>query len=189
VSRKKKVPDTPPVAVAPPLGMSRGMIIRYCCVFPALVLAGFELLLAPRSQNMMRAFAGVIVKAAGMLIHLFRGQAIASGDILMSPLNGFQIQVVSGCNAVNVTILLWAAMLVYPASWTQRLKGVVLGSFAIHGLNLLRVISLFYLGQYNAALFDFAHFYLWEGLIVVDTLVAFGVWAHLIARSPDPHAA
>ena len=37
------------------------------------------------------------------------------GRILRSPSNGFAVEVQNGCNAVNVTILLWAAIATYPA--------------------------------------------------------------------------
>ena len=40
-----------------------------------------------------------------------------------------------------------------------------------------------YLGQYNRNWFDFAHFYLWEGLIVLDTLAIFWLWAVVVRRS------
>ena len=57
-------------------------------------------------------------------------------------------------------------------------------------MNLLRIISLFYLGQYNRNWFDFAHFYLWEGLIVLDTLAIFWLWAVVVRRSgPERNAA
>jgi len=97
--------------------------------------------------------------------------------------NGFAVQVEDGCNAINVTILLWAAIVTYPASWLQKLKGLLTGALILHSVNLLRVISLYYLGQYSRAWFDFAHMYLWESLLVLDTLVIFWLWATLVRKS------
>jgi exosortase/archaeosortase family protein len=89
-----------------------------------------------------------------------------------------------------VTILLWAAMLTYPSGWLHRLKGLALGTLALHAVNLVRIISLFYLEQYNRQWFDFAHFYLWESLIVLDTLVIFWVWAAFVrGRRAEPDVA
>ena len=39
-----------------------------------------------------------------------------------------------------------------------------------------RLVSLFYLGQYSTPIFEFAHLYLWEMLIIIDAMVVFGVW-------------
>ena len=44
---------------------------------------------------------------------------------------------------------------------------------------MVRVISLFYLGQWNLALFEFAHSYLWQALIMLDVLVVWLVWVRL----------
>jgi exosortase/archaeosortase family protein len=74
-----------------------------------------------------------------------------------------------------VTILLWAAMLAFPASWRMKVLGVLVGSLAIQIVNMARFISLFYIGQYSRSWFDFAHEYLWETLLILDTMVVFSL--------------
>ena len=88
-----------------------------------------------------------------------------------------------GCNGVNVTLLLWSALLAFPVSWRQRFKGLLLGTVAIQAVNFVRFISLFYLLEYNRQLFDFAHDYLWESLIMLDALVVFWLWVYGIRRA------
>lgn len=158
---------------------------RFLVLFPVCLLAGFGLLQVPVVEAAINGFTQSLVTISGSLIHLFGGHARVIGAILQSPL-GFGVKVENGCNAVNVTILLWAAMLTYPAPWLQKLKGVAAGSLVLHIVNLIRIISLFYLGQYNQAWFNFAHFYLWESLIVLDTLAIFWLWAVLVRKSRQP---
>jgi len=52
-------------------------------------------------------------------------------------------------------------------------------------LNIIRVISLFYLGQHNMAWFNFAHEYLWQAFIMFDVLVVFLLWAKRVPRQPQ----
>jgi hypothetical protein len=40
----------------------------------------------------------------------------------------------------------------------------------------LRIISLFYFGQWNEVLFEWAHLYVWPALIILDALVVFLIW-------------
>jgi exosortase H (IPTLxxWG-CTERM-specific) len=87
-----------------------------------------------------------------------------------------------GCNGVNVTILLWAAVLAFPAPWRMKAVGLAAGSLAIQVLNIVRFISLFYIGQYSASWFEFAHGYLWETLLMLDTMVVFWVWVRRASR-------
>jgi exosortase H (IPTLxxWG-CTERM-specific) len=95
-----------------------------------------------------------------------------------------------GCNAVNVTILLWSAMLAFPAVWKQKAVGLLAGSLIIQVLNIVRFISLYYIGLYSMSWFDFAHAYLWESLLILDTMVVFWLWVHMVSRSEiSPNAA
>jgi exosortase H (IPTLxxWG-CTERM-specific) len=96
--------------------------------------------------------------------------------ILSNPARGFAMEVRDGCNGVNVVVLLWAAVLAYPSNLRWKLIGLGGGLAAIQVLNLLRLVSLFYLGQYSTPIFEFAHLYLWEMLIIIDAMVVFGVW-------------
>jgi exosortase H (IPTLxxWG-CTERM-specific) len=155
---------------------------RFLFLFPLCLLAGFAMLEVPAVAGWVVRFTDGLVILSGGLIHLFGGAVLVSGTTLSSPANGFGVQVENGCNAVNVTILLWSAILVYPARWIDKLKGLAAGTLVLHALNLLRIVSLYYLGQYNRSWFEFAHLYLWESLIVLDTLAIFWGWAVLVRR-------
>lgn len=171
---------------------AKAQMRRFLALFPVLLIAGFALLQIGAVEAAIGRFTTTLVIVSGAVIHVCGGHAIVAGDILQSPAGGSGVKVENGCNAVNVTILLWAAILTYPAPWLQKFKGLALGSLALHAVNLLRIISLYYLLQYNRQWFDFAHFYLWESLIVLDTLVIFWLWAAFVRRSgsrPDAAAA
>jgi exosortase H (IPTLxxWG-CTERM-specific) len=156
--------------------------LRFLVLFPLSLTAGFALLQVPPVAAAIARFTASLVTISAALIHLCGGKAQVFGPVLMSPASGFSVQVENGCNAINVTILLWSAILVYPAPWLEKLKGLAAGTLALHALNLLRIVTLYYLGQYNRSWFDFAHLYLWESLIVLDTLAIFWAWAIFVRR-------
>jgi len=158
---------------------------RFLILFPVYLLSGFTVLKASFAQSVLSVMTGALVTVCARLIRAFGGQAIAEGAILRTPDNSFALMVVAGCNAAHVTVLLWAAVLSFPATWPQRAKGLAGGGAAIHAVNLIRIISLFYLGRWNRDVFDFAHVYLWESLITIDALVVFWTWVWLI-RKPGP---
>ena len=108
------------------------------------------------------------------------------GKILQSTSNNFAISIERGCNGVEAVIILVSAMLAFPAPWKHRLIGIGLGFVAIQALNLVRIISLFYLGQWNRIWFDWFHLYLWQALIVLDALVAFLIWLRYLPRQSAP---
>ena len=59
-----------------------------------------------------------------------------------------------------------------------------LGTLAIQALNLVRIISLFYLGNWNMDLFSWIHLYLWPTLIMLDVLIVFVVYLRYIGSDP-----
>ncbi len=78
--------------------------------------------------------------------------------------------------------MLVAAIFAFPAPWRDRLVGLAAGIVAVQGLNIVRVISLFYLGQWNMQVFEWAHFYVWQALIMLDVLIVWLVWVRLLPR-------
>ena len=64
--------------------------------------------------------------------------------------------------------------------------GLAAGIVAVQALNIVRVISLFYLGQWNFDVFEWAHLYVWQALIMLDVLVVWMVWVRLLPRSDRP---
>lgn len=161
--------------------------LRFAVVAGLLFLTGVGVLLLPPVQAADAQFSRLLVKLSHGLIGLCGGKTLLEGAILRAP-GGFAVEMKDGCNAVNVTILFGAAVLAFPARWRMKAWGLLAGSLIIQILNLVRFISLFYLGQYSAAWFDFAHSYLWESLLMLDTLVIFWLWVNRVFRTAAPRA-
>jgi len=107
---------------------------------------------------------------------------LVSGKILQSTTNKFAVSIEAGCNGVEATIVLIAAMVAFPAPWKHKIAGLVAGVIAVQGLNIVRIISLFYLGQWNYNVFEWAHLYIWQALIMLDVLIVFLLWVRLLPR-------
>jgi exosortase H (IPTLxxWG-CTERM-specific) len=155
--------------------------LRFAIVFACCFLFGIGILLTPPVQHVDVRFSQWLVQVSHGLIQVCGGRATREAAILRAP-TGFAVEMRDGCNAVNVTILLWSAVLAFPASWKMRLLGIGAGTLIIQVVNIFRFISLFYLGQYSMTWFDFAHAYLWESLIVLDTMVVFWYWVTRVLR-------
>ena len=150
--------------------------------FAIAALVQFAILLAAPIRPFVDGFSGHLAWVSASLIQALGGTCLQHAAILSNPAKGFTMEVRDGCNGVNVVILLWAAILAYPSNWKWKLTGLGAGLAAIQILNLFRLISLFYLGQYSPSIFEFAHLYLWETLIIIDAMVVFGLW---IRRAAD----
>jgi len=154
---------------------------RFVLIFAACLVVAFGVLLTPPVQSLDFKFSRTLVQVSQALVLACGGHATRDAAILRAP-GGFAVEMRDGCNAVNVTILLWSAVLAFPASLKMKVVGLVAGSAIVQVLNILRFISLFYVGQYSMTWFDFAHAYLWESLLMLDTMVVFWLWVKRVAR-------
>ena len=101
-------------------------------------------------------------------------------------LDGPGIEIVAGCNGVEAVLILISAVLAFPAPWKYKFAGIGIGFVAIQALNLVRIISLYYLLLWNRVWFDWFHLYLWQALIILDALVFWLVWLRWLPREPRP---
>ncbi len=165
-------------------------MLRFSIVFLVLLLGLFALyVVQPVDRWVVEPFTSGIAYVSTGLIHLFDADAVSQGKIIRSTANGFAVSIERGCNGMEAVIILFAAIFAFPATWRERLAGFALGFVAIQALNLVRIISLFYLGQYSHTWFEWFHLYLWQALIILDALVVWLLWLRWLPRSRDAREA
>lgn len=165
-------------------------MLRFLLIF-LLILGGlFTLELTPPGQALVLPWAASLAGFSTSLITLFDLKVITFGNIIQSQTNGFGVAIEAGCNAVEACIVLAAAILAFPSPWRHKMLGLVIGIVIVQAFNIMRIISLFYLGQWRMDVFEFAHLYLWQGLIMLDVLVVWLIWIRTMPlESPAHHGA
>ncbi len=159
-------------------------MVRFFILFVVILVTLFAAELTPPVQSaVVLPWTEALVRISVGLITLFDSHVAFFGKILQSTTNGFAISIEAGCNGIEAAIVLIAAMLAFPAPWKHRLIGILAGLSAVQALNVVRVISLFYLGQWNMTAFEWAHFYLWQALIMLDVLIVWLVWIRTLPRT------
>ena len=161
-------------------------MLRFFVLFLALQAALFGAELTPWAQtHLVVPWTNALAQISTSLVTLFDPHVVATGNVMRSTANGFAVAIEAGCNGVEATIVLVAAMLAFPAPWKHKAGGLVAGIVAVQLLNVVRVISLFYLGQWDYQAFEWAHLYVWQALIMLDVLVVWLIWVRMLPRRPD----
>ncbi|MEL7045051.1 MAG: exosortase H [Pseudomonadota bacterium] len=156
---------------------------RFSLVFSAVLLGLFTLeLLEPVQASVIQPFTAMLADVSATLMMLTDEHVRASGRIISHAQTGFAVSIEAGCNGVEATIVLIAGVLAFPAATRDKLIAIAAGFVAIQVLNTLRIISLFYLGQWNVDVFTWTHLYLWPVLIMLDVLVVFVVYLRYLGR-------
>lgn len=159
-------------------------MLRFALLFTAILVTLFAAELTPPGQSwVVEPWTSIVARTATAAAALFDPSVIAQGATLLSSTNGFAVTILAGCNGLEAMIVLLAAVVAYPAPWKHRLIGLAAGSVAIGLLNLVRIVSLFYIGQWNRTAFEWAHLYVWQVLIMLDALVVWLVWLKTLPRT------
>ena len=160
---------------------------RFFLSFCALLLVLFTLeLLNPVQAWVIQPWTAALANLCGAIAGAFEENVLSQGKLLLNRATGGGVSIEAGCNGVEACLILLAAMSAYPANWRLKIVGVVLGCLAVQLVNVVRVISLFYLAGWNAEVFEFAHRYLWQALIMLDVLVVWLIWIRQVARRDVP---
>jgi len=161
-------------------------LLRFLVSFLVLLIALFTLeMLAPVQRTVILPWTATLADLSGWLMQWFDSRVAVSGKVIRSTLSDFGVSIEPGCNGVEAMIVLLAAVVAFPAPWIHKLKGLVAGFIAIQALNLTRIVSLYYLGLWNPALFEWAHLYVWQALIMLDALIVFLIWVRFIPAGRD----
>ena len=158
-------------------------MLRFLAIFVLVLLALFLAELTPPVQRMIVVpWTSLLASASAFLVRMIDPSVLSYGNVLQNMRSGSGISIEAGCNGVEACIMLAAAVCAYPATLRLRMAGLLVGSAAIQLLNLVRIISLFYLAQWSVPAFEFAHLYLWQALIMLDVLVVWLVWLRWVTR-------
>ena len=156
-------------------------MLRFSILFIVLLLVLFTVeVLQPVQEAVILPFTSVIASISVFIIELFDSGVESVGKVIRDLDSGFAVSIEPGCNGVEALIILFAAIFAFPAPLKHKLIGFAIGFVAIQGLNLVRIISLFYLGQWNMTWFNWFHLYLWQALIILDALVVWLIWLRML---------
>ena len=162
---------------------------RFVILFVVILLALFAFELTPPGQALVQPWTSLVADTGTAVIRAFDGEAGSQGNVVFNPRTGFSMAIMAGCNGVEAMLVLLAGILAYPAPWRLKLAGLAVGVVAIQALNLVRIVSLFYLGQWNLEWFEWAHLYAWQALIMLDALLVWMLWLGAIPSRPAPPVA
>lgn len=157
--------------------MLKSPAVRYLGLFLILTVALFSVLATPWAERLFVApFTRGLVHVCAFLIDLFDNRVIADGAVLRFDDGRGAVEVLAGCNAVEVCALLSAAILAFPGKVRYGLIGAAAGIVALQAINLLRIITLLYLSRGSQEVFEFFHHYVWDAMIGLEGLLIFFFW-------------
>ena len=145
-----------------------GLPVLAIAAVTALLIVGLDL-------PALRTLALWTAKWTGLVLSAMGAQVTVTGTVVAS--EAFVIDVITECLALGPMLLFAAAVLAYPTSMSYKAKGLLVGVAAIMGVNLIRIVSLFFLGSLFPQLLEVVHLLVWQSLMVLLAVAVWLIWS------------
>lgn len=149
-------------------------ILRFVITYVLLMGVFFLLLGLKPVQDVVDingGYSNAIVFMTAKMLGLLGVTSTVQGSVIHLP--SISLDVEFGCNGLEAVMIYSVAVLTFPATWKNRLLGIVAGFLVIQVLNLIRIVALAYAGVYHRDLFDLIHLYVAQGVMIAVALATF----------------
>ena len=158
-------------------------VIRFILTYVILMGVFFLLIgLEPVKQvlDINGGYSEAIVVLTARILELFGVSSTYSGTLINLP--SITLDVEFGCNGLEAVMIYIVAVLTFPATWKNRLFGIIGGFLVIQVLNLIRIVALAYSAVYHRDLFDLIHIYVAQGVMIAVALGTFVLYLSYISH-------
>jgi exosortase/archaeosortase family protein len=160
---------------APP---AKRLALRYVARFVGIagvLLATYYFPYDPRglASALLRAYLASYAHLAGAVLALLDPSVHVHGADIVGR---YSLTFAMNCDAMDVYILFASALLAFPAGARARALGLAAGLAALVALNVVRIVSLYFVGVYFPRAFEFCHMDAWPMVIVLATCAGFLLW-------------
>jgi exosortase/archaeosortase family protein len=179
---KRKAPASKGGRPAAPTGGFRAWyrakhpIFRFVVLLAILMAIANVLLATNRVRNgIIPEYLQGWAHISGAVLRVFGEDARVIGSSVTS--SRFSVDIKRGCDAVQPTVLFISAVLASPVAFLPKLPGLAIGFFFLMAMNLVRVLSLFYIGIYFPSAFATMHHDVWQATFIILSILAWALWA------------
>ena len=154
-----------PVPIINPGNRPRGWSLAWRMLGSSAIVAGSLVLslaiyFSFLGSDLMEVVARLTANWTSVALNLFGSSTSTNGTILAS--DDFAVNIVAECTAVGPLVLFTSAVIAYPSALRDKGLGLFLGLLVLSLVNLLRIMSLFWIGSAYRKYLDMAHLLIWQ---------------------------
>jgi len=168
-SRRRDQPAGPPTFT----GFAVRLIIYLFVASLFFSLAGLHKRMGP-IQNSMARIVSATANAIG-------GGARVEGSIIHTGQSALEIN--HECTGVFVLFVYASFVLAYPAPWSWRARGLIVGAAVLTAINIGRLILLVLVANRRPGWFAYLHEYFFQGVFIAILAFLASVWTEQVRRA------
>ncbi len=121
-------------------------------------------------------------EVSGAILRVFGEDARVAETSISSP--RFALNIKRGCDAIQASVFFVFLVLASPlrTPLVKRLPAIIVGMALLLLINLVRIISLYYIGVYVPSAFKMMHVEIWQALFIFLPLFMWVLWVRRAMR-------
>lgn len=160
----------------------RSAAVRFALGFAGL-LALFYLIYIPVSQtDAYDGYLALVAQSAGAGARLVGQDAEVRLQTVVT--TKFTFEIVPGCDGMEAIALFGSAVLASPVRFVARLIFLFAGVATLMAVNVVRLVTILFVGIHYPKMVDTMHWDLWPGVLIFAVLVCWLIWARWAVRHP-----
>ena len=156
-------------------------VLRFVVGFAALMALYYILALTPFCDRLLYSYLQANAWASGVILNAL-GQHCQVSEVTIRSVH-FAIVIRRGCDAVEPAWFFCAAIIAFPVAFKRKILGMLVGVSLLLALNLVRIVSLYFIGWRIPTLFSSVHLELWPVLFILSALVMWIGWIRWTRRA------
>jgi len=133
--------------------------------------------------NLNHLYTLAITDISNYFINAVGIKAHISGVLIF--MKNATLKVEFGCNGLEAILLFSSAVLAYPATWREKIGGLLLGFFGIQFFNIIRIVVLAWVSEYYPEMFETMHTYVTQSMMIVIAFMSFIYYLYKVTPQPN----
>jgi len=167
----------------------RAPALRFLAIFVLLLGVFYAAVYLPACDRAFYRYLCINARVANALLRGL-GQPTTVADVTIRSAQ-YAVSIRRGCDAIEPAWFFCAAVLAFPGHWRRKPAGLAVGITAILALNLVRIVSLYFIGLHLPRFFPAAHLEVWPVIFIMVALALWIAWIRWSQKDgpPPAHAA
>jgi exosortase/archaeosortase family protein len=133
--------------------------------------------------RLFEAYLGLNATVSAFILKIL-GEDVWADGVALEARTSPGLEIRHGCDAILPTALFLAAVMAFPVVMRVKWPALLLGSAGLLGLNLVRIITLYYTRVHKPEWFHSMHVDVWQPAFIFAALLLWILWALTVTRTP-----
>ena len=130
--------------------------------------------LPPIRNHVVNSATLILAWITTVILHTLGEPVFQIGYVVSSP--AINMEITLTCTGLYQVAVLIAGILVWPATTGERRQGIIIGSFFLTSVNILRIISIYYSAVFVPDWVPFIHAVFWEIVMILFVPLIWFIW-------------